>query len=97
MSRGGGTGGKALVLPTDVADAAQVETAATRVEQTLDSITLWINDAMTSVFSPAQALTPEGSPRLGQFFFFHCRFITLPFHFSAFCEFREFTESELLC
>ena len=45
-------GGTALVLPTDVADADQVEAAAERVEAELGAIDVWVNDAFTSVFSP---------------------------------------------
>ena len=45
-------GGKALVIPTDVADAEQVEAAADKVEQTFGPIDIWINVAMASVFSP---------------------------------------------
>ena len=45
-------GGTALVLPTDVADADQVEAAAERVEGELGEIDVWVNDAFTSVFSP---------------------------------------------
>jgi NAD(P)-dependent dehydrogenase (short-subunit alcohol dehydrogenase family) len=52
-------GGKALVLPCDVADAAAVEAAAERVEQELGPIDVWVNDAMTSVFSFIKDTTPE--------------------------------------
>jgi NAD(P)-dependent dehydrogenase (short-subunit alcohol dehydrogenase family) len=52
-------GGRALVLPTDVAYAAQVEAAAEQVEQAFGPIDIWINDAMTSVFSPLKEMTPE--------------------------------------
>lgn len=52
-------GGKALVLPTDVADAEQVEAAAAAVEQQFGPIDVWVNNAMTSVFSPAKEMTPE--------------------------------------
>ena len=45
-------GGKALILPTDVADADAVEAAAKAVEEQLGPIDIWINNAMTSVFSP---------------------------------------------
>src|SRR5437764_11115773 len=45
-------GGKAIVLPVDVADAAQVEAAAARVEEELGPIDIWVNNAMVSVFSP---------------------------------------------
>ena len=52
-------GGKALVLPTDVADAKQVEAAAQRVEETFGPIDVWVNDAMTTVFSSFKEVTPE--------------------------------------
>src|ERR1051326_2850965 len=45
-------GGKALMITTDVAEADQVEAAAEKVEQTFGPIDIWINVAMTSVFSP---------------------------------------------
>ena len=51
-------GGKALVLPTDVADADQVEAAAARVEEIFGPIAIWVNDAMTTVFSTANEMTP---------------------------------------
>jgi NAD(P)-dependent dehydrogenase (short-subunit alcohol dehydrogenase family) len=52
-------GGEALVLPTDVADAAQVEAAAAAVEQRFGAIDVWVNNAMVSVFSPVWEMTPE--------------------------------------
>jgi short-subunit dehydrogenase len=52
-------GGKALVLPTDVSDADAIEAAAQKVEETFGPIDIWINDAMTSVFSPFKEMTPE--------------------------------------
>lgn len=51
-------GGKALVLPLDVANPDQVEAAATRVEDQLGPIDVWVNNAMTSVFSPIKHTTP---------------------------------------
>ena len=45
-------GGLAIVLPADVANASQVEQAAEAVEQAFGPIDIWINNAMTSVFSP---------------------------------------------
>jgi short-subunit dehydrogenase len=57
-------GGKALVLPTDVADPEQVESAATRVEETFGPIDLWINVAMASVFSPVKEMKPEEYKRV---------------------------------
>jgi NAD(P)-dependent dehydrogenase (short-subunit alcohol dehydrogenase family) len=52
-------GGKALVLPTDVPDAAQVEAAAAAVEETFGPLDIWINNAMVSVFSPVKEMTAE--------------------------------------
>jgi NAD(P)-dependent dehydrogenase (short-subunit alcohol dehydrogenase family) len=52
-------GGEALVIPTDVADAAQVEAAAERAERELGSIDVWVNCAMVSVFSPVREMAPE--------------------------------------
>ena len=52
-------GGEALVVPTDASDADAVEEAARRVEEELGSIDVWVNNAMTSVFSPAREMTAE--------------------------------------
>ena len=52
-------GGKAIIVPTDVADAKQVEHAADTIDRELGPIDVWINNAMTSVFSTIQELQPE--------------------------------------
>ena len=52
-------GGRSLVVPTDVADAEQVEAAAERVERELGEVDVWVNDAMTSVFAPLREMTAE--------------------------------------
>ncbi|MBB3950491.1 SDR family oxidoreductase [Aureimonas jatrophae] len=52
-------GVRALAIPTDVADAAAVETAAERTERELGPIDVWVNVAMATVFSPVAKLTPE--------------------------------------
>jgi NAD(P)-dependent dehydrogenase (short-subunit alcohol dehydrogenase family) len=57
-------GGRALVVPTDVADASQVERAAGQVEEKLGPIDIWVNNAMTSVFSPIKKMTPEEYKRV---------------------------------
>ena len=57
-------GGRALVIPTDVSDAAQVEQAATTVERTFGPIDVWVNNAMASVISPALDMTPEDYQRV---------------------------------
>jgi NAD(P)-dependent dehydrogenase (short-subunit alcohol dehydrogenase family) len=60
----GSLGGKALALPTDVADSEQVEAAAERVERELGPIDIWINNAMVSVFSPAKEMTSDEFKRV---------------------------------
>ena len=50
-------GGEALAVPTDVADAEQVEAAAAAVDETFGPIDVWINNAMVSVFSPVTTTT----------------------------------------
>jgi short-subunit dehydrogenase len=50
-------GGKALVVPTDMADDSRVEQAADMVERHLGPIDIWINNAMVSVLSPAKEMT----------------------------------------
>jgi len=57
-------GGKALVLPLDVADADAVEAAGDRVERELGPIDIWVNDAMASVFSPIKEMTAEEFKRV---------------------------------
>ncbi len=52
-------GGRALAIPTDVADAAAVETAADRIEQELGPIDVWVNVAMATVFAPVHKLTAK--------------------------------------
>ncbi|MDQ6856977.1 MAG: SDR family oxidoreductase [Candidatus Dormibacteraeota bacterium] len=52
-------GGKALVIPTDVADADAVEAAAQQVEQEWGPIDVWVNDAMATVFAPFVDITAE--------------------------------------
>jgi NAD(P)-dependent dehydrogenase (short-subunit alcohol dehydrogenase family) len=57
-------GGKALIVQTDVADPEQVEAAAAQVEETLGPIDIWINNAMSSVFSPIKEMTAEEYKRV---------------------------------
>lgn len=52
-------GGKAVAIPTDVSNADQVEAAASAVEAELGPIDIWVNNAMTSVFSPFIEMTPD--------------------------------------
>jgi len=57
-------GGRAIVLPVDVSDAAQMEAAAERVERELGPIDIWVNNAMASVFSPIKEMTPAEFKRV---------------------------------
>jgi short-subunit dehydrogenase len=57
-------GGKAIAIPTDVADPEQVERAADQVERELGEIDIWVNDAFTNVFSEFWDITPEEWRRL---------------------------------
>ena len=57
-------GGRALVLPVDVADPQQLEAATDRVERELGPIDIWVNNAMTSVFSPIKEMTPAEFKRV---------------------------------
>ncbi len=57
-------GGKALVVPCDVADADAVEAAAERIETELGPIDVWVNVAMTGVFSYVKDMKPEEYKRV---------------------------------
>src|SRR5438067_2467881 len=57
-------GGVALIIPTDVASAEQVEAAAARVERELGPIDVWVNNAMVSVFSPVMQMTSDEFQRV---------------------------------
>jgi NAD(P)-dependent dehydrogenase (short-subunit alcohol dehydrogenase family) len=50
-------GGKAIAIPTDVADPKQVFEAAKRVQRRFGPIDVWVNVAMASVFSPIKEMT----------------------------------------
>ncbi|MGU3539468.1 SDR family oxidoreductase [Methylobacterium sp. A54F] len=48
-----------LAIAADVADAPAVEAAAEQVERELGPIRAWINNAMSTVVSPADKISPE--------------------------------------
>jgi NAD(P)-dependent dehydrogenase (short-subunit alcohol dehydrogenase family) len=52
-------GGAVLALPVDVADAGAVDEAASAVEHELGPIGIWVNNAMTTVFSPIAEISAE--------------------------------------
>ena len=57
-------GGRALALAVDVADATQVFSAADRIERELGPITVWINNAMTTVFGRVRDIAPHELQRV---------------------------------
>jgi NAD(P)-dependent dehydrogenase (short-subunit alcohol dehydrogenase family) len=57
-------GGQALIIPTDVADPDQVEAAAGQVERAWGGIDVWVNNAMATVFSPFEDLSPADFRRV---------------------------------
>lgn len=57
-------GGRALVIPTDVAHADEVFAAAEQIERELGPIDIWINNAMTTVLAPVDRITPTEFQRV---------------------------------
>ena len=54
-----GLGGEALTFAVDVADADGLERVAAETEERFGPIDTWINNAMTSVFSPVKEMQAE--------------------------------------
>ena len=54
-----GAGGEAMIVQADVADHAQVEAAAARVEQEWGPIDVWVNNAMSTIFCDFTRVPPE--------------------------------------
>jgi NAD(P)-dependent dehydrogenase (short-subunit alcohol dehydrogenase family) len=52
-------GGRALVLPADVADPDQVEAAAARAEAELGPIDVWVNNAFAGILARFMDTSPE--------------------------------------
>jgi NAD(P)-dependent dehydrogenase (short-subunit alcohol dehydrogenase family) len=57
-------GGRALVLPSDVADPATTDDVVGRTEAEFGPIDVWVNDAMTIVFSHISEMTPDDCKRV---------------------------------
>jgi NAD(P)-dependent dehydrogenase (short-subunit alcohol dehydrogenase family) len=57
-------GGRALAVETDVSDYDQVEAAAEEIESELGPIDVWVNNAMTTVFSRVGDLDDEEYERV---------------------------------
>jgi NAD(P)-dependent dehydrogenase (short-subunit alcohol dehydrogenase family) len=54
-----GFGGRSLIFPVDVSDAKGVEASADSVASEWNSIDVWVNCAMTTVFAPFHEISPE--------------------------------------
>jgi NADP-dependent 3-hydroxy acid dehydrogenase YdfG len=59
-------GGQGFAVPTDVADADQVEAAAEAIEERFGPIDVWVNDAMATIFAPFTEITAEEFTRATQ-------------------------------
>src|SRR6266487_1656658 len=70
-------GSKALVFPVDIGNADRVEAAAAQIEADLGEIDIWINNAMSSVFSPVKEMTPEEFRRVTEVTYLGCVYGTL--------------------
>jgi NAD(P)-dependent dehydrogenase (short-subunit alcohol dehydrogenase family) len=53
------SGARAAAVEADVADPDQVEAAASRIEEELGPIDVWVSNAMTTVFAPVHDTTQE--------------------------------------
>ena len=56
-------GQRCLAIPTDVAEYDEVARAAERIETELGPIDVWVNNAMTTVFSPLKDVQPADFER----------------------------------
>ncbi|MER2267700.1 SDR family oxidoreductase [Methylobacterium oxalidis] len=54
-----GYGRPVLAISADVADAEAVDAAAERIERELGPIRAWVNNAMSTIVSPADKIAPE--------------------------------------
>ncbi len=57
-------GGRALVLPVDVADPDAVAAAGDQVVAAWGGIDVWVNNAMATVFAPVEEITPAEFKRV---------------------------------
>jgi NAD(P)-dependent dehydrogenase (short-subunit alcohol dehydrogenase family) len=63
-------GGRALMLPTDVADAEAVDGAAAAAEEAFGPIDIWINNAMATVFAFLWDISAEEFRRANEVTYF---------------------------
>jgi NADP-dependent 3-hydroxy acid dehydrogenase YdfG len=70
-------GGKALVLPAEVADADAVEAAAAAVEREFGPIDIWIDNAMATIFAPLARVSPDEYRRATEVTYLGCVYGTM--------------------
>ncbi len=59
-----GMGARVHTVSADVADAEALDQAADAIEASLGPITVWVNNAMATVYSPVKQLRPEEAKRV---------------------------------
>ena len=70
-------GGRALVLPADVADAGAVDSAAVQLEREMGPIDVWVNNAMTTIFAPFDQITAAEFRRATEVTYLGCVYGTM--------------------
>ena len=59
-------GGQALVVPADVADPEAIARAAERIFDEWGRLDVWVNNAMATVFGPADGISPDEFKRVSE-------------------------------
>ncbi len=70
-------GGKAVVLPCDVAHADEVENAAETLEREFGPPDVWVNNAMSTIFAPFHQMSPEEFKRATEVTYLGCVYGTM--------------------
>jgi NAD(P)-dependent dehydrogenase (short-subunit alcohol dehydrogenase family) len=70
-------GSRAIDVVTDVADADQVESAASTIEGELGPIDVWVNNAMVSVFAALPGMSAEDFKRVTEVTYLGCVYGTM--------------------
>jgi short-subunit dehydrogenase len=70
-------GGKGLVLPTDVSQPEEVDAAAEKTEGEFGPIDVWVNNAMTTIFSPFGEIRPDDYKRATEVTYLGCVYGTM--------------------
>ncbi len=70
-------GGRALALSSDVANPQEMEEAAARVEKEFGPITVWVNNAMVTIFAPLSEIQPAEFKRATEVTYLGCVYGTM--------------------